>query len=65
MMQNPEMMQNLFSSFGQLFGQGSQPSSQSSSQSSSQPSAQPSSQASGGGLSDLLNNPELRETWDR
>ena len=33
-MQNPEIMQNLFSSFGQLFGQGAQPS--------SQPSEQPS-----------------------
>ena len=71
MMQNPEMMQNLFSSFGQLFGQSAQPSSQ---QPSSQPSAQqpsgeqpsaqqPSSQQQGGGLGDLLNNPEFRQTW--
>ena len=79
-MQNPEMMQNLFSSFGQLFGQSAQPSSQqpSSQQPSSQPSAQqpsgeqpsaqpsaqqPSSQQQGGGLGDLLNNPEFRQTW--
>lgn len=76
MMQNPEMMQNLFNSFGQLFGQSAQPSSQ---QPSSQPSAQqpsgeqpsaqqpssqqPSSQQQGGGLGDLLNNPEFRQTW--
>ena len=75
MMQNPEMMQNLFSSFGQLFGQSAQPSSQqpssqpsaqqpSGEQPSAQPSAQqPSSQQQGGGLGDLLNNPEFRQTW--
>ena len=74
-MQNPEMMQNLFSSFGQLFGQSAQPSSQqpssqpsaqqpSGEQPSAQPSAQqPSSQQQGGGLGDLLNNPEFRQTW--
>lgn len=39
-MQNPEIMQNLFSSFGQLFGQGAQPSSQPSSQPSEQPSVE-------------------------
>lgn len=74
-MQNPEIMQNLFSSFGQLFGQGAQPAAQPSVEhpadqpSVEQPSSSSSSQQqqqqqqTGGGLGDLLNNPEFRRTW--